>query len=319
MDLLKAMDIFVRSVDAGSFTRLARSLDVTTSAVSKQVDALEAKLGVALVVRHSRGLTLTDAGLRYVGQARDLLRDIKRLNEHFRAAGEEPAGILRVTMPVTFGKLHVAPHIASFLAAYPKIDVEVQSSQHFVDIAATSHDVAVRLGELRDSSLIAAKLAPMRRLLCCSQAYIARFGAPDSPYDLFKHNCLLNTLNTRRNLWFFSNGDGVHPVTVSGSLQTDDSETLLRAALDGVGIVLLGSWLVAPHIRAKELVPIMSSWRADVTSGTPAIHAVYARTAYPAPKIRAFIDFLKARFGSPPYWERDTIDKALRPPDTIGE
>src|SRR5882762_5581420 len=153
MDLLKAMDIFVRSVDAGSFTRLARSLDVTTSAVSKQVDALEARLGVTLVVRHSRGLTLTDAGLRYANQARDLLRDIKRLNESFRASGEEPSGVLRVTMPVTFGKLHVAPHIASFLAAYPKIDVEVQSNQQFVDIAANSFDVAVRLGELRDSSL----------------------------------------------------------------------------------------------------------------------------------------------------------------------
>jgi DNA-binding transcriptional LysR family regulator len=309
MDLLKAMDIFVRSVDAGSFTRLARSLDVTTSAVSKHVDALEARLGVTLVVRHSKGLTLTDAGLRYISQARDLLRDIKQLNDNFRSSGEEPSGVLRVTMPVTFGKLHVAPHIASFLAAYPKIDVEVQSNQQFVDIAANSFDVAVRLGELRDSSLIAAKLAPMRRLLCCSPAYIARFGTPDNPYDLFKHNCLLNTLNTRRNLWFFSNYDGVHPVTVSGSLQTDDSETLLRAALDGVGIILLGSWLVASHIRSKELIPIMSCWQADVTSGTPAIHAVYARTAYPAPKVRAFIDFLKARFGSPPYWERNTVEQ----------
>lgn len=303
--MLKTMKLFVGAADAGSFTRLAHLQGVTTSSITKQIDALEKDLGVALVIRHSRGITLTDAGVRYVARVREILRDVTVLHQDVRQIGDEPAGILSITTPLVFGRLHVAPRLTDFMARFPKVEVKIKATEEILDIAAEGIDVAIRLGELQDSRLIATRLAPLKRLICASPSYIARFGLPTTPYDLFKHNCLVNTHHTKKNVWFFSRHDTVHPVTVSGTLQTDDVDTLLRATLDGAGVALLGSWMVTDHLRTGELASVLPAWRVNVTPGMPAIHAVYVRTAYPAPKVKAFISFLRSNFGSPPYWDFD--------------
>lgn len=302
MNLFNCMEAVVRTYEMGSMSKAAKSLSTTTSAISKKVTALEHMLGVTLLYRNARGLTFTDTGREYVREARRLLSDVKRLNQNTSARVDMPQGVLRVSVSHVFGRLHVSPKLKEFMALYPEVDVQLDSKKDFVDLISTNTDVAIRLGALEDSSYIASKLAPSRRLLCASQAYIDRFGTPSTPDDLFKHNCLTSTLHQRRNTWFFRDDDDVVPITVSGSLQTDSSDALLSAAEQGIGIALLGDWHAYEQLKRGQLIQLLPDWEVDVSAAPTNIHAVFARTAYPAPKIRAFVDFLKQQYGAPPYW-----------------
>ena len=302
MNLFRCMEAFVKTDELGSMSAAARALTTTTSSISKKVTALEDVVGVTLIRRNARGMALTDAGRSYVQEARRILRDVQQLHRRTAAAAARPDGVLRVSAPLVFGRLFVAPALPDFLAAYPDVDVKLETGQDFVDLISSNIDVAIRIGALADADYVAAKLAPADRILCAAPAYLRRFGAPSTPGDLFKHNCLTSTLHKRRNTWFFRRDGEVHPATVSGSMRTDSSDALLTAAEQGVGIALLGEWQVFKQVRVGALVPLLTDWVADVSATPTNIHALFARTAYPTPKVRAFVDFIKNDFGAPPRW-----------------
>jgi DNA-binding transcriptional LysR family regulator len=304
MDLLRAIEAFVAVAEASSFSGASRRLRLTPSAVSKQIAALEQELGVGLILRTTRALSLTNAGHEYLLRARKILGEVADAQSAVRGQLEVPRGRLRVSASVTFGRLHVAPAIADFMRLFPDLDVELGLYDRQADPIAAGADIAIRMGHLRDSSMMAMKLASTRRVLCASPGYFARHGIPTAPEQLARHNCLLSTLYTVRNTWYFSRGAETRPVTVHGSFATNNSEGLRDVALGGVGIGLLGTWTVARELREGSLVAALADWRGELTRDVRNVYAVYPRSTHVAPAVRAFAVFLRRHFGSPPIWER---------------
>lgn len=303
MDLLRCIEAFVAVAESSSFSSAARRLRLTPSAVSKQIAGLEEELGVGLVLRTTRALALTNAGSEYLLRARKILADVADAQNAVRGRLGSPRGTLRVAASATFGRMHVAPAIPAFMQLYPDIDVDLSLHDRQADPIAAGVDIAIRMGHLRDSSMIGMKLATTRRVLCASPDYSARRGVPQEPEDLARHNCLLSTLYTVRNTWFFSRGGETRPVVVGGTFSTNNSEGLRDVALGGVGIGLLGSWAVATHLRDGSLVAALTDWRGELTRDVRNVYAVYPRAAHVAPAVRAFAVFLRRYFGSPPFWE----------------
>jgi DNA-binding transcriptional LysR family regulator len=304
MDLLRAVEAFVAVAEASSFSVAARRLRLTPSAVSKQIASLEQELGVGLILRTTRALSLTNAGNEYLLRARKILRDVADAQSAVRGQLEVPRGRLRVSASVTFGRLHVAPALPAFMRLYPQLDVELGLYDRQADPIAAGADIAIRMGHLRDSSMIGMKLASTRRVLCASADYFSHHGAPTEPEQLARHNCLVSTLYTVRNTWFFTRGAATRAVVVGGSFSTNNSEALRDAALGGVGIALLGSWAVSRELREGSLVAALTDWRGELTRDVRNVYAVYPRSAHVAPAVRAFAVFLRRYYGSPPVWER---------------
>ncbi len=304
MDLLRAIEAFVAVAEAGSLSGAARRLRLTPSAVSKQMAALEQELGVGLILRTTRALSLTDAGNAYLQRARKILGEVADAQSAVRGQLEVPRGRLRVSASATFGRLHVAPALPEFMRLYPQLDVELGLYDRQADPIAAGADIAIRMGHLPDSSMIGMKLATTRRVLCASPDYFSRHGMPSEPEQLARHNCLLSTLYTVRNTWFFARGAETRAVTVAGSFSTNNSEALRDAALGGIGIGLLGTWVVAPQLREGSLVAALTDWRGELTRDVRNVYAVYPRSAHVAPAVRAFAVFLRRHYGSPPVWER---------------
>ncbi len=299
---INEMEIFVRVVQAKSFSAAARALDLSPSAVSKQIGRLEDRLGARLLNRTTRQLSLTEVGQAFFARAERIISDIA---EAERAVGDlhtEPRGLLRVNAPVAFGRLHVAPLLPKFLAAYPEISVDLTVNDRFVDLVEEGVDLALRIGELADSSLIAKRLAPNRRVVCAAPSYLAARGTPAEPADLRQHNCMTYTYRTNRHDWQLEKDGQAEHVVVSGNLETNYAEVLMSAALAGSGIVLLPMWLAGPQLAAGELVEVLPDWRAPDS----AIYAVYPHARHLSPKVRVFVDFLAEEIGRLARgWERD--------------
>jgi DNA-binding transcriptional LysR family regulator len=303
VDLLRSIETFVAIAESSSFSSAARRLRLTPSAVSKQIAALEAELGVGLILRTTRELSLTNAGNEYLLRAKRILREVAEAQNAVRSHHKVLSGTLRISAPATFGRLHVAPAMPHFMHLYPDLHVELGLYDRQTDPITAGVDVAIRMGHLRDSSMIAAKLAGTRRVLCASPDYFARWGTPQEPEDLVGHNCLLSTLYTVRNTWFFTRGEEIRPVVVDGTFSTNNSEGLRDVALGGIGIGLLGSWAVARNLRDGTLVAALTDWRGELTRDVRNIYAVYPKAAHIAPGVRAFVTFLRRHWGSPPIWE----------------
>ncbi|MBV8048263.1 MAG: substrate binding domain-containing protein, partial [Paludibacterium sp.] len=217
--------------------------------------------------------------------------------------GGPPHGLLRVSLPVVFAQLHVAPLLPDFLRAYPDVELDLSLNDSMVNLVEERVDLAIRIGSLDSSSLVARKLAPHRRVVCASPDYLARHAEPQSPHDLSGLNCLAFTYGRGDRTWRFTRGETEQVVRISGSICANNSFLLLNAALDGMGICLLPSWLVGKDVEAGRLRPLLSDWEANPLSPGAAIHAVYLPNRRTSKKVRAFVDFLIERFGSPPYWE----------------
>jgi DNA-binding transcriptional LysR family regulator len=216
-----------------------------------------------------------------------------------------PQGLLRINIPGAFGRRHVVPHLPDFLAAYPAIQVDATLTDETVDLIASGADVAVRIGALADSTLVAKRLAPQRRLLVAAPSYLADRRPVAVPGDLEDHDCLQFALQAKQ-AWYFPPRDAptTEPLEVRGRLRANDSEALLDAVLAGVGIALLPSWLTGEAIRAGQLTPLLLDWEALIAPGArPAVWAVYPPKKVVSPKVRAFLSFIEARFGNPPYWD----------------
>lgn len=295
---------FVAVVEDGGFAKAARRAGMATSSLTRQVDALEEELGVQLFNRSTRAVTLTEAGESYYHQVTRILADLDEANRSVSESEGVPRGLLRVSLPVAFARLHVAPAIPRFMALCPDIEIDATLTDSVVNLVEDRIDLAIRIGRLESSSLVARKLAPHRRLLCANRAYLAEQGAPSVPADLTQHNCLTFAYSQGRQSWRFVGAKGEKTVPVNGSLRSNNSEVLREAALGGAGIALLPSWLIGADIQAGRLQALLPEWEASPGDTGGAISAVYLPSRRGARKVRAFIDFLVGHFGTPPYWER---------------
>lgn len=289
MDVLDGMRAFRAVVAAGSFAGAARSLAITTAWVSKRVAQLEEHLGAQLLVRTTRRTALTDAGRIYVERCAQLLDD---LDEAERCVGDlqaSPRGRLRVTAPMSFGLLRMAPLLPRFHDEFPDVELDVVLNDRYVDLLEERIDVAVRIGEtLEDSSLVARKLSSGERLLCASPAYLRKRGTPRHPRDLAAHTCLRYALHASPTAWSFDGPDGQVTVEIGGRLQINNSVALATAAVAGVGILLTPDFVVADHIAKRRMRQVLPRFK---PSGYT-VFAVSPPTRFATPKVRAFVDFL---------------------------
>ena len=300
MDRLAAMEAFVRVAETQSFSEAARRLRASKSAISRQVAALEADLGARLFHRTTRSLTLTEAGHGYYQQVSRILADLDEANLSVSRLQAAPRGRLRVNAPMSFGFLHLAPAIPDFLARYPEVEVDMTMNDRYVDLVDEGFDVAVRIARLDDSSLVARKLAPIRRVICASPAYLALHGVPACPDDLKSHECLSYSNVLPVGEWRFVAPDGrPWPVEVHGRLNANNGDALRVAALAGLGLVNQPTFIVGGDLQAGALVSVLTEFIPEDS----ALHAVYPHSRHLSPKVRAFVDFLALRFGPRPYWD----------------
>lgn len=300
MDKLQAMQLFVRVVDAGSYTAAADQMEISRALASKLVQSLEEQLGVRLLHRTTRKLSLTEAGERYYQRVSEILG---ALNEAEAVASElqaDPRGRLRVSAPMSFAIHHLGSVIAEFQRRHPRIELELNLNDRQVDLVEEGFDMAIRIARLADSSLVARRIAPCRLLLVASPAYLRRTGVPREPSDLSAHNFLSYTLAARRDEIVLVRGAERQTLTLAGSLRVNNGDVIASAAIHGLGICVSPSFLIWQHLQRGELVEVLPQWQIpDI-----AVHAVYpAGRTLPA-KTRSFIDFLVERFGPEPYWDK---------------
>ncbi|WP_262271993.1 MULTISPECIES: LysR family transcriptional regulator [Microvirga] len=283
------MEVFVRAVELGGFSAAARALRMTPSAVSKLVARLESRLGARLVNRSTRKLQLTPEGAAFYDRAVRVLADLDEA-ERSAAAGAAPRGRLRVNTSVPFGTHRLIPLLPGFLARHPEVSVEVTLTDTVVDLLEDRADVAIRVGPLKSSQLVARKLAESRMMLVAAPAYLDRHGTPGSPEDLARHNLLGFSFARQSNGWPFRDRQGnVTAVVPTGNAQVSDGESMRLLVLTGLGISRLSGLHVGPDVEAGRLVPVLEAYNpGDMES----IHAVYVGGGHLPARVRAFLDYL---------------------------
>ena len=304
MDYLAAMRSFVRAVDLGSLSRAAEESGAKVSTVSRHISALEADIGAALLNRSTHRLRPTEIGAVFHAHALRIVADVDALRGLAASLNDTPQGLLRVSLPAAFGRRHVMPHLAAFLDAHPAIRIDATLTDAHVDLIEAGADVAIRIGTLPDSRLVARRLAPHRRIACASPGCIARDGPVAQPADLARHNALVFSLQPAAS-WHFRHASGqLQAVDVSGRLRANDSEALLTCALAGQGVALLPTWLAHADLARGALLSLLPDWEGSIAQDfDKAIWAVYPPKKIVSPKVRAFIDFFETRFRRPVYWD----------------
>lgn len=293
MDLLNSMDVFNRVARLESFSAAARDLGMSKTAVSRHVSDLENTLGVRLLNRTTRRMSLTEAGHAYVARSSAILTEIEELRNAVQNLHREPAGLLRVTAAVTFGHCSLAPAIAEFLAKYPQINVQLDLTNRFVDIVEEGFDLAIRVGNPQDSSLISRSLVPVKRYACASPAYIERWGEPAKPSDLGSHACVIFLTQGTETKWRFADSRGEHSVTVRGRMRVNSMQAAAQAVRDGVGIGMLPDYAVRHQLASGELRRVLHGY--EIEGGR--IYALYPHRHHLSAKVRVFIDYLLAALG----------------------
>lgn len=301
MDKLEAMNAFAKVVALGSYAEAGRALGLTRSAVSKAVMELEQVLGARLLDRTTRRVSPTEAGLSYYERCLDILSRIEETELQVSRLHDEPRGLLRVNAPMSFGMLYLGSATVDFMAAYPGLNVEMTLNDRFIDPVEEGVDVTIRIAALSDSSLIARKLAPARRVLVASPAYLAAHGTPAAPEDLAQHRWLGYAATAGLQRWPYLKADGsTGTVPLKCALISNNGHILRDAALAGQGITELPTFLVGCDIAEGKLALMLP----DFPRTELGIYALYTPNRYLAAKTRVFIDFLVARFGARPEWDR---------------
>mgnify|MGYP006271823903 FL=1 len=300
MDRLAAIEAFVQVAETGSFSEAARRLRASKSVISRQVSTLEAELGARLFHRTTRSLTLTEAGQGYFSRVGQILTDLEEANLAVTQLQSAPRGKLRINAPMSFGFLHLASALPDFMARYPEVELDVSMTDRFVDLVDEGFDVAVRIAALQDSSLIARRLAPIRLAVCASPAYLKQKGEPRDPQDLHAHTCILNSNMATAQEWKFMGRDGKPlAVKVESKISINNGDAMRIAALGGLGLTILPTFIVGRDLQSGALVSVLSEYLAQPL----ALHALYPHARHLSPKVRAFVDFLAERFGPRPYWD----------------
>ena len=300
MDRMAAIEAFVKVSETKSFTEAAARLGQSKSAISRHISALETELGARLFHRSTRTLALTEAGQSYYERMARILSDVEEANRAVTQLQAAPRGRLRVNAPMSFGFLHLAGVLPEFMERYPEVSIDLVMNDRFVDLVDEGFDVAVRIGGMADSSLIAKKLGPIRRVICASPAYLQKRGIPQTPDDLRGHDCLCNTNVQSPHEWSFTRPEGgVWAVDVRGTVTANNGDALRVAALKGLGLTLLPTFIVGADLQAGNLVTVLDQYMVQKL----AMHAVYPTSRHLSPKVRAFVDFLFERFGARQYWD----------------
>lgn len=327
MDYFAATRAFVSAAELGSFSKAATELATKTSTVSRYISELEQDLGIALFNRSTRGLVLTEGGRVFLDQVVVALQALDDARDATSSLNRTPQGVLRITMPSAFGHRHVVPHLPRFLERYPEIDLDLVVTDDTLNLIDAGIDLAIRIGVLPDSTLMARKLAPHRRVVCCAPSYLDRVGKIVEPRDLERHEALRLALQPD-DRWMLTRRDDKHredskgiktqrasaqtqsaalkaqvTVQLKGRVRADDSEAALELTLAGCGVALLPEWLVGDAVRDGRLVHVLPQWEARTGKNEPAIWAVYPPKKIVSSKVRAFVDFYAELLGEPPYWE----------------
>jgi DNA-binding transcriptional LysR family regulator len=302
MDRVGDLILFLRVLDQGSISAAARSLDLSVAVASQRLKRLEQDLGVRLLHRTTRRLHPTPEGIALAEQGRTLVEDLEALTSGLRQGAADVVGTLRVTASASFGRQYVSPLLPAFMARYPRVRLSVNLTDQMQDLVSSGFDLAIRIGALPDSQLVARKLAANRRVLCASPDYLRRFGTPTTPEELASHECLLLTGNAgRQDVWRLHDTQGaLHTVRVSGRLESTLGELLRDAALAGLGIALHSTWHVGDDLRSGRLKLVLP----DYSIAETGIYAVMPQRRLVPLRVRAFVDFLVEQLGEVPPWER---------------
>lgn len=299
VDRLKQIEAFAAVASRGSLTAAAKSEGVAAAVVGRRIDALEERLGVKLLVRTTRRITLTHEGSAFLEDCQRLLTDLANAEASVSAGGVKASGSLRITAPAGFGRRHVAPLVPRFLARHPDVHVSLNLSDRVVDIVHEGFDCAVRVGDLPDSGLVSLRLADNRRHCVAAPAYLARAGAPQHPADLARHECLMlsSDASQSRGWAFVVDGEAVH-LRPSGRLDCSDGQVLHAWCLQGLGVAWRSGWEVEQDVADGRLVPVLDAYAAPPSG----IFAVFPQRKHLPLRVRLWIDFLKHSYGDPGYW-----------------
>jgi DNA-binding transcriptional LysR family regulator len=292
VDELSINRAFIHVVEKGGFSAASRFLDASVTSVARQVNGLETMLGVRLLNRTTRRQSLTEAGQVYYAKITAILAQLDEAKRDVSSYQEGVKGRLKVHLRTTIGNQVIVPALPRFLTQYPNINLHLTLTDNREDLVEHSVDVAVWLGALEDSSMMARRLSPSERVVCGSPLYLQKHGAPQEPMDLAKHNCMVFEAKDYSNIWRFTRNGETVEVPVSGNLTTNSGIALITSAISGLGLALLQHSLVRESIVRGELAQVLESYSASPTGTDPALFAVYPSSRHLSPKSRAFIDFL---------------------------
>jgi DNA-binding transcriptional LysR family regulator len=300
MEDLERMAIFARVVEEKSFSGAARRLNLSKSLVSKHITQLEKSIGSRLLNRTTRAISLTEAGVLLYEHSARILEELEEAKLAVSRLQSSPRGILRISTPVAFGRLHIASALPEFFAAHPEVRIDMVTTDRFVDLAEEGYDVVVRIVGEPPLNVVARKLAPVRRRICATPEYFARYGVPQAPQDLEKHNCLTYTYFHPQDPWRLRGPDGDISVRAAGNLRVNDDDALSEAVLRGLGIALLPTFIIGKDLQSGRLQAVLANY----VPLERHVYAVYLPNRQLSAKVRAFIDFFLARIGPEPYWDR---------------
>ncbi|HEX6794381.1 MAG TPA: LysR family transcriptional regulator [Casimicrobiaceae bacterium] len=310
---LAGMEIFARVVEARSFSGAARRLNVSTSVVSKGVTRMEQALGVRLLNRTTRSISLTEIGSAFYARCAHIVAAAEEAQAMTAGMQSTPRGTLKVNVPVSFGVLHVAPALDGLLRAYPDLHVDMTFKDRNVQLVEEGYDVILVIAAEPRATLVARKLAPIRQALCASPDYVAKRGMPASIADLAVHDCIVYSRTGPEHCWHFEGVDAHASVEVNGSLRLDNENAVRQAALGGCGIALLPTYIVGDDLQRGALCTVLPDYRPPQT----ALYATYLPNRYVAAKVRVFVDYLIARFGPAPEWDVFDAAAQMRPPPRV--
>lgn len=302
MDKLGNIQVFLAISRRGTFTAAAAELGISKAMASKQIEQLERSLGVRLLNRSTRRVGLTEAGAVYRDRMREILDELRETEDEIARLGSEPRGTLRLMSPVSFGAFHLTRAIGDFQMRYPQLSVDMTLADRAPDIIEEGFDLAIRIGEIEESSLVARRIAEVRIVLCASPEYLERAGAPANPMGLVGHNCLSYAGRQPIREWTFTMDGAVRTVPVTGSLRSNVGDPLRVAAIQGMGIAQLPTYMVGLDIKEGRLRALLEGFEPPKRP----IHAVYSHRRYLSAKVRTFVSFLAERYYPVPYWERWT-------------
>jgi DNA-binding transcriptional LysR family regulator len=291
MDKLTSMAVFVRVAKSESFSNAAKDLGLSRAMVTKHVMDLESKLGTRLFNRTTRSLSLTEVGASYLERCQQILADVAEMEAVITRLQSEPRGMLKISAPPAIGVTHIAPALAKFLKLYPDLSVDLVLKSNQADLIDEGLDIAICLGAVEDTSLIARKLGSSPLVICAAPSYLNQYGIPQHPEDLEHHSCLVNLAIAPRNLWPFKDANGEQKIIkVSGRMQANAADPIQVAALDGLGLIMLPRYIVGKHIAQGSLKVVLENY----TKTPLEIYAVYPHRKYLSAKVSVFLDFLQS-------------------------
>jgi DNA-binding transcriptional LysR family regulator len=296
MEELARIQTFIKVVEAGSFSAAARDSS-SVSSIARQIKSLEDEVGVRLINRSTRSLSLSEPGRVLYERVRTMAAELNNAMSEARSFQQSVKGVLRVALRVSTGTTIIVPALGSFLAQYPDLSVDVTLTDERLDLVAHNIDVAVWMGQLPDSEIVARRLSPSQRIVCGSPGYFERHGKPQLPADLQRHSCLLFTAPQYGNRWQFQNGGVLEEIVVDGRVRSGNVLVLLSGALTGLGLIMVHEWMVRRRIADGQLERVLEGYTASPTSADAELHVVYPSSRGLSLKVRVFIDFLVQLFG----------------------